>query len=185
MGAVGPHLLDAVIRASHGFHVIKGWRWSRVNPVPGELVNCATLNGSGTLMSLATALESGGMDEGLFIDLIDADWSFRLKERGFELYGVSDSVFSHRMGDRTTRIWLLGWRTWPVRSPLRHRFLFRNGIILLGRRYVPLVWKVWAIPKLILTAIIFAVSGPDRSAQLKAMLSGLIDGVMGRGGDIQ
>lgn len=185
LGAVGPRLTDAAIGAHHGFHVIKGWRWSRVNPTSGEPVACAALNGSGTLMSLETALAAGGMDEGLFIDLIDAEWSFRLKARALELYGVPESQFAHRMGDRTTRIWLLGWRTWPVRSPRRHRFLFRNGIVLLGRPYVPLVWKIWAIPKFILTACVFAVAGPQRIAQLRAMVRGGADGLRGQVGDIR
>ena len=184
VAAVGPLLVDAVAGAHHGFHVINGWRWSRVNPIPGKLIRCASLNGSGTLMSLATAIEHGGMDEKLFIDLIDADWSFRLGDQGLELYGVSDSVFRHRMGERTTRIWLFGWRTWPSRSPRRHRFLFRNGMILLKKSHVPVVWKLWAIPKFILTAGVFAVTGPQRLAQLRAMTRGVFDGLLGRTGDI-
>ena len=184
VAAVGPLLVDPVAGAHHGFHVIHGCRWSRVDPIPGKLIRCASLNGSGTLMSLATALKHGGMDEGLFIDLVDADWSFRLRDRGLQLYGVSDSVFGHRMGERTTRIWLFGWRTWPVRSPRRHRFLFRNGMILLKKRHVPMVWKLWAIPKFILTAAVFAVTGPQRLAQLRAMSRGVFDGLLGRTGDI-
>lgn len=182
VGAVGPSLVDPVNGVRHGFHCISGWRWMRVSPVGGDPLQCAGLNGSGTFMALEIACTLGGMDDELFIDMVDAEWSFRIVAAGFVLFGVPKSTLLHRMGDRTTRLWLLGWRVWPIRSPLRHRYLFRNTVLLLRRPYVPRVWKFWAAVKLPLTAAIFGLLGPHRIEQLNAMARGVIDGLRGRTG---
>jgi len=184
VGAVGPLLVDSVNGHRHKFHLIDGWRWRRIDRAGGEPFRCSGINGSGTFMSIATALSLGGMDEALFIDLLDAEWSFRLTASGLELYGVPDSVFMHRMGERTTRFWLFGWHVWPVRTPYRHRYLFRNAVLLLGRGYVPLVWRTWAVVKLVLSAAVFGTFGPERLQQLRAMGRGVADGLLNRSGAI-
>lgn len=182
VGAVGPSLRDPLSGVQHGFHRIVGWRWARIVPVDGAPVPCESLNGSGTFMALNLALSLGGMDEGLFIDHVDTDWSFRLLASGHRLYGVPEASFLHRMGDRTTRLWLFGWRVWPVRSPQRHRYLFRNAVLLLQRSYVPRIWKTWAVVKLGLTIAVFALAGPQRLEQVGNMMAGAWDGLLGRSG---
>lgn len=184
VGAVGPLLVDPSSGLNHKFHVINGPFWSRTDGRGRNIVRCAGLNGSGTFMKLSLAVELGGMDESLFIDLIDAEWSFRLTAQGMGLYGVPKSIFKHRMGEKTKHVWLIGWRAWPVRSPLRHRYLFRNYTLLLRRRYVPAVWKVWAIAKIILTALLTCITGPERLLQLRNMARGLLDGASGQTGKI-
>lgn len=98
IGGVGPALVEPDTQVRHGFHVVKRGVWTRIHPEGGPPVRCAGLNGSGTLMSLSMALSLNGMDESLFIDMVDAEWSFRVSARGFSLYGVPTAVFMHRMG---------------------------------------------------------------------------------------
>lgn len=184
VGAVGPCLRDPSTGVEHGFHKVDGWRWVRVSPVGPDPVRCDSLNSSGTFMALDVALALGGMDEGLFIDHVDTDWSFRLMASGLELYGVPSVSFLHCMGDKTTRLWVAGWRVWPVRSAIRHRYLFRNAVLLLGRPYVPRIWKLWAVIKLSLTALVFSLSGPDRLLQVKNMVAGVWDGLFKRSGPL-
>lgn len=133
-------------------------------------------------MALNLALSLGCIDEGLFIDHVDTDWSFRLLASGHRLYGVPQASFLHRMGDRATRLWFFGWRVCPVRSPHRHRYLFRNAVLLHRRSYVPCIWKVWAVVKLGLTMVVFALAGPRRLAQGGNMIAGAWDGLLGRPG---
>lgn len=180
-GAVGPTLIDSATGMSHGFHRSTRWRWTRVYPPRdrSEPVACASLNGSGTLVSIRLFLELGGLEEALFIDHVDTEWGFRVRAAGYGLYGIPAARFVHRMGRDSRRIWLFGWRIWPVRTPARHYYLFRNGVVLLRRRYVPRVWKSWAIMKLLLTAGVHAGLGPGRGAQLGRMLAGVRDGLRG------
>lgn len=180
--AVGPALRDPATGLLHGFHRLQGWRYRRLAPTGRRRIQCDTLNGSGTLVRLWDFVASGGLDEAMFIDHLDTEWSFRVGAEGWRLFGISDAEFSHRMGDASRRIWLCGWRVWPLRSPWRHRLLFRNAVWLMRRAYVPLAWKAWAIPKLLMTAILFGLLGPQRVHQLAAMALGCRDGWLGANG---
>ena len=179
VGCVGPSLIDVCTGIRHGFHQCTRWRWRRVYPPPGstEAIPCANLNGSGTLVSVDLFLELGGLEEGLFIDHVDTEWSFRVQAAGYGLWGVPNAAFEHSMGQRGIRIWLFGWRVWPSRSPQRHYFLFRNAAILMRRNYVPRVWKFWAIVKLLLTAGVHGLFDARRVEQLRCMVHGLKDGI--------
>ena len=156
VGCVGPTLLDVATGLTHGFHQCTHRRWKRVYPAPGvaEPVPCANLNGSGTLVPVDLFLDLGGLEDDLFIDHVDTEWAFRVQARGYRLFGIPQAVFRHRMGETSRRIWLFGWRVWPVRSPQRHYFLYRNAVMLM--------------------------TGPRRFAQLRNMTAGLSDAVYKR-----
>ena len=180
IGAVGPALLDPTTNHRHGFHVIDGLRWRRIDPDGGPPVRCDSLNGSGTLVDLALFQKLGGLEAALFIDHVDTEWSFRLAANGRQMYGVPAAQFIHRMGDSSMQVWLGRWTVWPIRSSLRHRYLFRNSMLLLRRSYAPCVWKLWVVPKLLLIVLIFAITGPNRGKQMLAMVRGLKDGIQNK-----
>lgn len=177
-GCAGPRMVDASTGLQHGFHRIKGWRWVREFPADAQLepVKLANLNGSGTLLPVSIYRQLGGFDDALFIDHVDTEWSFRVLAAGHALYGVPQVGFRHRMGEASVRFWLFGWRIWPSRSPLRHYYLYRNAIRLLKQQQVPLVWKIWAIAKLLITVVLLGIIGPNRKAQLTQICRGLRDG---------
>lgn len=178
VGCVGPALQDPSAGSRHGFHRIKrGFVWGREQPRSTQLVECDGLNGSGTLVELELFGRLGGLDESFFIDHVDTDWSFRVRSAGYKMFGVPDAVFSHAMGERSVRFWLGAWQLWPVRSADRHFYLARNAVRLLRRAYVPWVWKVWAVPKLIATVAVFGIFGPDRVKQIHSIVSGVRAGL--------
>ncbi|HET7307471.1 MAG TPA: glycosyltransferase [Gammaproteobacteria bacterium] len=178
VGCVGPRLLDARTGLQHGFHCIRGWRWTRQFPTEDELdpIECTNLNGSGTLMRTVLFRELKGLDALLFIDHVDTEWAFRVLANGYRLFGIPQATFRHSMGEDSLRFWFLGWRIWPRRKPLRHYYLFRNAVILMKRAYVPSVWKVWARVKLFLTFSVHGLFDPDRITQLRQMIKGIRDG---------
>lgn len=179
VGCVGPSLVDSKTGLSHGFHKISHGRWTRAYPPTNVTtpVPCDNINGSGTLMPATLFLQLGGLDSALFIDHVDTEWSFRVIAHGYSLWGIPDSVFDHSMGQTSVRFWFFGWRVWPVRSPQRHYYLYRNATILLKRGYIPLVWKFWALVKLFLTSIVMAVTGPNRRKQIINMSRGILAGL--------
>lgn len=178
VGCVGPRLVDAATGLQHGFHCIRDWRWVRLFPGPRDKpIACANINGSGTLMRTALFRRLGGLDEQFFIDHVDTEWSFRVLNAGFGLYGIPAATFDHAMGERGLGFWWFGWRVWPQRPPTRHYYLFRNAVALLRRGYVPIVWKVWAVAKLVLTLSAHALLDPRRRAQVSCMLRGARSGL--------
>ena len=177
LGCIGPRMVDTQTGLEHGFHQISGCRWVRRYAVDAESLPVANLNGSGTLVRLDLFEALGGLDEDFFIDHVDTAWSFRVLDAGYELRGVPGIAFRHRMGERSIRFWLLGWRVWPYRSPVRHRYLFRNTVRLLRRPGVPFCWKAWAPVKLAVTVVVHLLFDQARGAQLRAMWGGLRDGM--------
>lgn len=177
-GCVGPNLIDQDTGLSHGFHQMNGWRWRRVYPPVDsrEPVPCASLNGSGTLTSVSLHRDLNGLDEALFIDHVDTEWSFRVLAAGGFLRGIPEAIFQHRMGEAGRQIWFLPG-VWPQRSPQRHYYLFRNAVLLMRRNYVPSVWKLWAILKLIITIPVTLFIGPLRLQQVAHMFRGVQHGL--------
>jgi len=174
IGCIGPALRDVTTGLFHGFHQMSKGRWRRVYPLATDHpVECANINGSGTLMSVALYCEMGGLKADLFIDHVDTEWAFRLRSAGCVLYGVPAATFAHRMGDKSFSFWWFGRRVWPHRSPLRHFYLFRNAAWLARRSYVPRTWKAWMVAKLALTMLVHALFDSERRQQLGQMWSGL------------
>lgn len=176
---VGPALRDPGSGMNHGFHAIDGLRWVRRQPPVDRrvAVPVASLNGSGSLLPLSLFRQVGGLESGLFIDHVDTEFSFRLSAAGAGLWGVPWVQVDHAMGERGRRIWLLGWRLFPDRSPARHAYLYRNTVRLLRRSYVPAVWKFWAVLKLALTALLCLLYDPRRREQWRAMGQGIREGL--------
>lgn len=180
VGCIGPKLVDFKTKQQHGFHRMRCGLWQKIYPSSEESkpIACTNINGSGTFMRLAVFCELNGLSEELFIDHLDTEWSFRLIAAGYSLYGIPQAVFDHRMGEDSFRFWLFGWRVWPLRSPLRHYYLFRNTIKLLRLSYIPLTWKFWALMKMQITLLVYGVFNQYRKEQIKMMLKGIRDGAM-------
>lgn len=178
LGCVGPRLIDETTGLEHGFHKISGWRWVRRYPADQAPLLVENLNGSGLLMPLKLFKEIGGLNESFFIDHVDTEWSFRVLASGRELVGVPSVRFKHRMGVKGLRLWFFGWHVLPYRSPGRHYYLFRNTVRLLLTEDVPIVWKLWAPPKLVMTLVGHLTLDSARWAQARQMIRGLRDGFL-------
>lgn len=175
---VGPMMVDAATGLSHGVHVIRGWRWRRLQPPAGSApVRCASVNGSGMVVAVEAWRALGGFEEALFIDHVDSEYSFRAAHAGYALYVAPAVRFLHRMGERSLRFWVGHWRVWPYRAPERHYYLVRNACLLMRRTYVPRVWKGWAAPKLVSTLLAHLFFDRERFRQTTAMVRGACDGL--------
>ncbi|WP_198552293.1 glycosyltransferase family 2 protein [Macromonas nakdongensis] len=175
-GTVGPMLLDVETGLQHGFHQATRWRWRRIYPEAGSLqaVPCTNVNGSGSLVPVHLFDELGGLDEAFFIDHVDTEWAFRVLHHGYSLWGIPKAIFKHRMGQKTLKYWLFGWRVWPYRSPIRHYYLFRNAIWLVRNDCVPGVWRFWAVIKLGITIVVHGIFDSQRMVQLTHMWRGVV-----------
>jgi len=143
-------------------------------------VACDFLISSGALIPLAVLDDVGGMDEGLFIDNVDLEWSFRARSRGYELFGVYAARMQHRLGE--DRQPLLGGRQQVVHGPQRLYFIMRNRVSLYRRQHTPRVWIAQDLPRVALKFLIFTVLVGPRLHNARYMFQGLLDGARGRSG---
>lgn len=181
VGAVGPRFHDPRSGLAAPFVRI-GFPFNRkLAGAPGERVECDFLISSGCLVPLQVVDDVGGMDESLFIDNVDLDWSFRARAAGYRLFGACDAHMQHSIGDR-----VLPSRWAPngvmVHGPERLYYMMRNRVLLYRRPHVPRTWVAQDLPRLCGKFLRMSLFIRPRLRNLRAMAGGLRDGVLGRSG---
>lgn len=132
---------------------------------------------SGCLIPRSAIEVIGGMTEELFIDLVDIDWFFRARARGFDVYCVCTVALDHQLGGAPKKI--LG-KELAIHSPLRNYYYFRNAIWLFRQEYVPRCWKFAVIRQLVLRYMLYPVMLKPRVSYLGMMSMGIWHGLIGR-----
>ena len=54
---------------------------------------------SGSLIPKKAFIEIGGMEEDLFIDLVDYEWCWRAQKQGFSTFVTKEVKMAHRLGE--------------------------------------------------------------------------------------
>jgi rhamnosyltransferase len=178
VAAVGPRYLDARQDNPPPFIRVRGGRLHRLPCPSAETVNEVDyLIASGSLIPREALEAVGMMNEALFIDYVDIEWGLRARGRGFLSYGVCGATMSHDLGEQP--IVVLG-RALPSHSPMRHYYHFRNAAWLFRFGDVPREWKFVDCYRLGLRFGFYAIFAKPRPAHVRAMITGLRDGLRGR-----
>ena len=183
VAAIGPQYRDADNGALSQFVKLGLFRFNycegdSLNP----LVDTDLLVSSGSLISVTALEEVGLMDEALFIDHIDTEWCFRAKSKGMKIFGLCGAMMTHSLGERRKDIWFLRKRSVPFHKPYRYYYMFRNSVLLYQRDYMSLNWKLVDMIRCLKMMFFFGLAAENRSACLKMMLLGILDGLRGVNG---
>lgn len=146
-----------------------------------QSIACDFLISSGALIPIAVLDRVGDMNAGLFIDNVDMEWSFRARARGYALYGVCSATMHHSLGDER-RALPFGARQIVVHGSARLYYMMRNRLRLYGMRHTPLAWTAQDAPRVLVKLFLFGVLIGPRWRNLRFMLRGLWDGLLGRQG---
>lgn len=165
VAAVGPKLIHAVTGTPY--------RALRNRKSTGEWTEVRQLISSGSIVPVRILEEVGLMEEALFIDLVDFEWCWRARSKGYRCYQDSQRQIRHLVGEQSAS--LSGWHT-IVWSPVRYYYQYRNYLVLLRRRYVPLYWKLSnGVKKLaFLFMVLFVLN--DKKTRFRYIFRGLRDG---------
>ena len=182
IAAVGPRFHDAREDRYAPFVRI-GFPVSRKMFSSGKdgLVDCDFLISSGSLIPLAALDDIGAMDERLFIDNVDLEWSFRALAKGYALIGVCTTTMHHRLGHSRRRL-PFGLGHIVVHDPTRLYYIMRNRILLYRLQHTPAVWIFQDVPRVAVKFLLFSVLVRPRLRNVHFMLAGLRDGLLGRSG---
>lgn len=181
VGALGPIYINEKTSEIYPITKYYGPFIKRVIP-NDEYVEASFLISSGCLIRTDSIKEIGYMNEDLFVDYIDVEWSYRARSMGYKLFAVPSSKMSHTVGDR--RISILG-RTVSVHSPVRRYYLTRNSIHMLKMPYVALGYKIRELVFNVLRIIIFSIVSDERLKFLSLSIKGLYDGLRGIKGHLK
>ncbi len=185
LGAIGPLLFDPRDNAYIGFHKLRHGIWKKVIPPANSLVECDSLNSSGSLICMMCLNDVGDLTEDFFMDHGETEWCFRALHGGWKIYGTTAVKLNHRMGDDVCEYWLFGKRRMPYRSPKRHYYIVRNSILMYRLVHIPLLWKVWNGVKIAFTLIYFGYFSNDAPEQRQMIVRGFRDGVRGITGPLK
>jgi rhamnosyltransferase len=136
---------------------------------------------SGSLIPKHAFMQVGGMEDDLFIDLVDYEWCWRAEKMGFSTYVTQEVKMAHRLGE--DRFHFLG-KSIGVPSPVRHYYQFRNTLILFKRSYVPLNFKLKYMIILTFKLFFFTLFVKPRVLRFRMIYKGIKDAFKGVKGDI-
>lgn len=146
----------------------------------GPGVECDTLVSSGCLIPFEVLQVVGPMDAALFIDQVDTEWGLRAQSHGFRLFGVTDAILTHGIGDSFVRPWFSPRRAVPVHQPVRAYYLVRNTVSVFFRRPAPWRWRLLQLVRLPGVVLVMLTQMPQKALRLQMVIRGVADGFAGR-----
>ena len=164
IGAIGPSLQEI----STG-KLYKGSESCSDNPK-----EVGTLISSGTLTEESVLDEVGLLNDRLFIDLVDHEWCWRAKSKGYKLFMSSKNILQHQVGKKTIKF--LGYPI-LISAPFRYYYQYRNTIWLIKCNYAPSAWKWKAFVRKSIEISIIPFYTGDFILTLKNILKGIISGI--------
>jgi len=177
--ALGPLLFDPRDKNYLGFHLKKWGFWLKKIPTKPQIIECQSLNSSGSLISIEALNKVGLLQKDFFMDHGETEWCFRAIDKGYKIFGTSKVVMEHNMGDEICEYWFFGNRRMPYRSPQRHYYIIRNSILLQKISYIPLTWKFWNIIKVFFTFSYFGFVSKETREQRYFIWKGICEGLKG------
>lgn len=134
---------------------------------------------SGCLIKKSALMEVGLLDKNLFIDYVDFDWCWRALSKGYTLYMTKDVVLKHQVGKGTLSFCGMSF---ILSAPFRYYYQYRNYLLLVTQKYVPIKWKLSTAGHLFVQFFLFFFHKSyrgNRKEILSNTLRGLKDGIKG------
>lgn len=177
VGLVGPQDFDKDTKELNKARLKKGKYIEDTNYVSLE----QTLS-SGSLISKKVYELVGGMDDGLFIDAVDSEYCWRIRNNGFLVIKNNDALLAHKLGEGKKKI--LGFLYVGVPSPIRHYYQVRNTLLLFRRAYVPSYWKYSGLVKIIFKLLVYPFTLERGYERFNYIIKGIRDGILNKSGEI-
>jgi rhamnosyltransferase len=93
---------------------------------------------SGSFIPISVLDDVGLMREELFIDFVDIEWCLRARAKGYEIVAFPQVEIAHHLGDSSVSF--MG-TNYPIHSPLRMYYYFRNAMYLYRKPEIEFNWK--------------------------------------------
>ncbi len=168
VGLVGPSVLNTSENTVEKPLFTKGERFNNSSyfSVPCTL-------SSGSIIWRKAFQRVNGHSPKLFIDYVDFDFCWRLRQNGFEVLVNRNIHMPHQLGNGKKN-----FCSFPItiHQPFRNYYQNRNFIYLLSKKYVPFRWKITKGIKLFLRNFIYLFITKDYFVRYKYTLLGIRDG---------
>lgn len=148
----------------------------------GEISKLPQFYTSGSLVNLKAWYSIGKFDENLFIDEVDGDFTYRLKEANYSLIKIHDLNLVHALGSKYC-MKILGKKICSDNhSALRKYYIARNRVYLMKNR--PNMRKVYLSDSFRKLVLMFLIE-KDKVVKLKLIIRGIYHGLANKMGKFQ
>ena len=146
----------------------------KINEDCTEIDECIT---SGSLLNIKAWSEIGGFDERMFIDGVDFDICYRLRQRGYKIYCIHSVLLLHELGHIEYHRFLF----WKVlvknHSAFRKYYIARNIIYVAKKRKSVLLAIKGILQEVKLLGIVLLYE-TDKKSKSISIIKGIRDGAM-------
>lgn len=140
---------------------------------PNGVVSVDECITSGTIMHIGNCKQVGWFDEKMFIDYVDFEYCYRVRQCGYDIFRNNDVVLIHQLGDGQVASFLGKRFMVANHSPLRHYYVVRNCVYLIKKHG----WALRGGRSIFQEFFIVLGYEKNRISKLKCMFKGALDGV--------
>ena len=137
---------------------------------------------SGSFIPISVLDDVGPMLEVLFIDFVDIEWCLRARAKDYEIISFPKVEIAHYLGDSSVSF--MG-TNYPIHSPLRMYYYFRNAIYLYRLREIDWNWRLVDATRNLFRFLFYMLFVKDRSKYFKYIIKGYYHGFIKKLGKLK
>lgn len=137
---------------------------------------------SGSIISMRALDDVGLMREELFIDFVDIEWCLRARRKGFEIVAINKVIIDHHLGDYAVQF--MGHR-YPIHSPLRMYYYFRNAMYLYRLTEIEWNWRVVDGARNLFRFLFYMLFVQNRPTYFRYIIKGYYHGLIKKMGKLE
>lgn len=137
---------------------------------------------SGSIIPMDVLDDVGLMREELFIDFVDIEWCLRARAKGYEIVAINKVMIDHHLGDYAVHF--MGHR-YPIHSPLRMYYYFRNAIYLFRLREIDWNWRLEEATRNLFRFLFYMLFVQNRLMYFKYIIKGYYHGLIKKMGKLE
>ena len=161
----------------------KPFRLIRSKPNKQELISYPQyVITSGSFIPISVLDDVGLMREELFIDFVDIEWCLRARSKGYEIVSFPQVEIAHHLGDSSVSF--MG-TNFPIHSPLRMYYYFRNAMYLYRLKEIDLNWRLVDATRNLFRFLFYMLFVKDRMTYFRYIIKGYYHGFIKKMGKLE
>ena len=137
---------------------------------------------SGSFIPMSVLDDVGLMREELFIDFVDIEWCLRARQYGYEIVAINKVMIDHHLGDYAVHF--MGHH-YPIHSPLRMYYYFRNAMYLYRLRELDWNWRVVDASRNLFRFLFYMLFVKNRPTYFNYIIKGYYHGFIKKMGKLE
>ena len=137
---------------------------------------------SGSIIPTSVLDDVGLMREELFIDFVDIEWCLRARRKDYKIVAINKVMIDHHLGDYAVSF--MGHH-YPIHSPLRMYYYFRNAIYLYRLKELDWNWRLVDATRNLFRFLFYMLFVKDRLTYFKYIIKGYYHGLIKKMGKLE